>query len=229
MLNDLFYCVFSGVSQMMIGKIALLGAVLALATPAVLADTITFTGTEGGSGITTTGFTLVNITSGPHKNSSLGAVGSQHSGWIFDEFTTGNVGYFPITVAGSSTAAYSTPSAFKYASGVGGTTFPFLLFTTTENGHTLNVYVNSVGAHSSGTVSTKGSLTLNGYITLDGGKKLPVTVSVLNDTVGTGAKAFTATITGNFAPEPGSLALLGTGVLGIANLVRRRRRMGVKA
>ena len=67
-----------------------------------------------------------------------------------------------------------------------------------------------------------GSFTGEGYVTDTGYAQTPVTFQLTNSGKGAGEKAFTLDILAP-TPEPSSLVLLGTGVMGAAGIFLRRR------
>ena len=79
---------------------------------------------------------------------------------------------------------------------------------------------NKVGS----TPASKGTFTGEGYVTEAGYTNTPVDFSLTNDSTGTGIKAFSFSIVST-APEPSSLALLGSGVVSAAGMMFRRRRI----
>lgn len=212
-------------------KAAFLGAVLALATPAVLADSITVTGTEasGSSGISATGISL-------QKNSGSYSAGSVSSTTlptgVLTDFTGDSVLYPLQSISGNPAMKFSgsaTPAGPTVAN-------PIVFFTITDGSEVLTVYLTAVDPASikANATGVKGTFTATGYLTITGlSSQVPITLTVTSNATGSGAKAFTATLDTlspiPSAPEPASLALLGTGVLGIAGVLQRRRKVNSAA
>jgi hypothetical protein len=204
---------------MKFGKIFLLSAVLATATQFAFADTITTAGSESGSGITSTGFSFNNkVASGPFKGDATGTISSA-TDFLSVYSGVGATLYYTPQISGS-------PS-FKFTSVTAGT--PLEFYEIISGSDTLKFYLTSL-AHFTGSGSAPGTLTGSGYITVTGiTGDIPVFFSLTNTTKGTGAKLFTTDLTTDDpitadAPEPSSLVLLGSGVMGVAGTMFRKRR-----
>lgn len=197
-------------------KVVLIGTLLATAAPLALADRLYGQLSVGGTGTISATKIVFSHTKVMPPRTSPGVV--LDSSVDFSAFTLGQTFRY---VAGTSGSA---PASDVFASNTVAT--PVLLYTVTESGVTLNLYLTSITSVVVGSASSTGSFTGMGYVTLTGHSgTTAVMFALTNSSMGAGEKSFSAELTAP-TPEPNSLALLGTGVVGVAGMMFRKRKIG---
>lgn len=186
-------------------RVALM-ALLALALPmAAFADSISFSdsGTLGTGG---------NVT-------AVGTISGGHTYTLsvpLTQFTDNGV-----TTASAGTVTLSTGTL----TALGGGQFSFTGTVTVEDSSNSILFTSSV---TSGTVSKQpnGSISINGLLAQGGVNNILATPAKNGSRVVVGSGTADPGASTSVVPEPGTLGLLGTGLVGIAGLIRRKTRIG---
>jgi PEP-CTERM motif len=230
------------------GKMIFLGAIFASCVPAALATPIggelflAGTGTISGpvNSLNATSITFSNYGTTMNGNTRpRGVVDGDGTGG-FSDFTDATTFFFDFL---KPDPADSGAGTFTFASATDAN--PVELLQMTENGVQLKIFItnvdpgamvgtNSVGkAGKPGFVSgTAGTFTGEGFVTLSNdfvsGNSGPleesaINFSLTNSGTGVGLKPFSVDIEA-IAPEPSTLALLGTGMVSVAGMMFRKRR-----
>jgi hypothetical protein len=185
---------------------------LALVSIAAHADTITTTqfGTDSVS-ITATGITFVGSTGDSEKGVITGVTG-------FSGITTGGSLFYTPTLSTLQAAAamhFTNPPSADAPT----LSHPIDFYNITSGSNTLSLFLTGVLTHN------LTGFTADGYI-MENGVKTLVDFSLTETGVtGTGGgKEFTTTLTtlASPVPEPSSILMLGTGIIGIAGVARRK-------
>lgn len=116
------------------------------------------------------------------------------------------------------------PAVFSLTAGqintqLNGTT-GVLFYVMTEGGNTLDFYVTEVTNFVNSAYNKTGEIDGLGYVVLNGNKQAGTFV-LKDNVIGANSQPFTMSFISS-APEPTSLALLGTGLLGMAFFIRRK-------
>ncbi len=191
-------------------KVMLLGTLLAATVPAAMATPILYGDLSGaGKGI---------ISSTAIKFSNINTVVPKlPKGVVID----GTAGFSNFTFGTPLFYDFFSPNTFTFASATA--TTPVLFLTIHQGSNILNLYLTNIDAGNVvGSPFTTGGFTGEGYVTDTGFAQTPVTFELTNIGKGAGEKAFTFDIVAA-TPEPSSLVLLGTGVMGAAGIFLRRR------
>jgi hypothetical protein len=190
-------------------KRVVLMALLALALPMVaFADSISFidSGTLNTTGTLTGGATA----------SYTGSI--THGGTFTLNVPLTNFTDNGVTTAAAGTVVLNTGTLSQVSSN----TYDFTGTVTVENSSNAVLFTSSVTGgtitkQSNGSISINGLLASGGLVNSIGGK-----INGSRSVVGGG----TASTSTSVVPEPGTLGLLGTGLVGIAGLIRRKSRIG---
>jgi hypothetical protein len=198
---------FQEVSMKLFGKLALLGAALAVSATYSHATPLLFTGsvdTGSNNGV-------ISVTSNNLSVTSMNTAGNYEFPPLTDPCGDGSPNLCT-TLTG--TITYATFNTATLGSGV-------VVFTDVVGGDTFTFKATGFSAVTD-TTSDQGSVVLTGILSDSLGLYAPdsnATDSFIEDSGGTN---FEEDINAN-APEPSSLMLLGTGLLGAAGMLFRRR------
>jgi hypothetical protein len=198
--------------KMHFGKLAVLGAVLAASAPFASADSI-----NGVLNFTSAPSSLVEYDTTPTLTFNGVSGGTA-------QLITGSFSAAGITPVGSS-ASFTTPITLSALPGG-------VLFTATSLNGATATFTATSDSYSFGSpqgfldVDFYGTITLTGGVEPIGGYTTTAGILALetNDLAGAGYSSYSGTLTATPAPEPSSLILLGSGLLGSASMLVRRRR-----